>query len=71
MDVGCKWTFKINREVDGNVSRYKARLVAQVFLQKYGHDYNKVFGPVAVTLRILLSIAGALSNNSFLKLSQM
>ena len=27
--IGCKWVFKIKRNVDGSIDRYKAHLVAQ------------------------------------------
>ena len=34
--IGSKWVFKVKRDVNGKVLRYKARLVAQGFNQKYG-----------------------------------
>lgn len=56
--IGCKWVFK--QKSEKGVSRYKARLVAQGFSQKYGEEYDEVFAPVAraPTIRLLLSLAG-------------
>jgi hypothetical protein len=58
--IGCKWVFKEKKDGSGTTIRYKARLVAQGFSQKFGQDYDEVFAPVArqATFRLLLSIAG-------------
>ena len=58
--VGCKWVFKKKLNENGDVERFKARIVAQGFSQKYGVDYDAVFAPVVrqTTFRILLSVAG-------------
>lgn len=58
--IGCKWVFKTKTDQAGNIVKYKARLVAQGFSQKFGRDYDEVFAPVAnpTTLKILLTIAG-------------
>jgi hypothetical protein len=37
--VGSKWVFRIKRKADGSIEKYKARLVAQGFTQKFGVDY--------------------------------
>ena len=60
--VGCKWLFKIKRNADGSVSRYKSRLVAQGFTQEAGRDYEEVFAPVAKysSIRSVLAIANQL-----------
>ena len=44
--IGLKWIFKLKRNFDGDVVRYKARLVVKDYSQKHGIDYDEVFSPV-------------------------
>ena len=45
--IGTKWVFLVKRDPDGNILRYKARLVAQGFTQQPGIDFKETFAPVA------------------------
>ena len=57
--IDTKWVFKINRKADGSLEKYKTRLVAKGFCQKYGIDYTETFFPVVkyVTIRMVIAIA--------------
>lgn len=57
--VSCKWVFTIKNNELGEPSRYKARLVARGFTQKYQQDYDETFAPVAriSTFRFILAFA--------------
>ena len=59
------WTvYKIKHKPNGDVAKYKARLVARGFLQKKGIDYIEVFALVA-RLEIVRVIIAAASNEGW------
>ena len=61
--IGCKWVYRIKQDSSGEISRYKARLVAQGFAQKPGIDFTETFAPVAKTNSIRLLLTFAAANN--------
>ena len=67
--VGSKWLFKLKVAADSSTDRYKTRLVAQGFSQKFGVDYDKTFCPVVRPESVRAVIALAAQND--LKLHQM
>ncbi|KAG8486257.1 hypothetical protein CXB51_019640 [Gossypium anomalum] len=58
-EIGCKWVYAKKEGFPGkNEIRYKARLVAKVYVQKEGIDYNEVFSLVVKhsSIRFLLAL---------------
>lgn len=60
---------KLKTGADGSVERYKARLVAQDFSQKFETDYDETFCPVVRLESLCTLIALAVHNG--LKLHQI
>lgn len=59
--IGLKWVFKIKRNPDGRVNKYKARLVVKEYVQRHGADFEEVFAPVAriETVRFIIALAAS------------
>ena len=57
--VDCRWVFVIINDIHENLTKYKARVVAKGFSQKYLLDFDETFAPVAriTTFRIILAYA--------------
>jgi len=60
--VGSKWVYKIKKNSDGSVIKYKSRLVAQGFTQEPSIDFKETYAPVsrATTVRTLFAIAASI-----------
>ncbi|CAA7058194.1 unnamed protein product [Microthlaspi erraticum] len=59
--IGLKWVFKIKRNQDGSINKYKSRLVAKGYVQRHGVDFEEVFAPVAriETIRFIIALAAS------------
>lgn len=56
--IGNKLVYKIKRDSNDQVERYRARLVVKGYAQKEGIDFNEIFSPVVrlTTIRVVLAM---------------
>ncbi|KAK2396684.1 putative mitochondrial protein [Trifolium repens] len=57
--IGTKWVYRNKSDESGDVTRNKARLVAQGYSQIEGVDFDETFAPIArlESIRLLLGVA--------------
>ncbi|CAL1410887.1 unnamed protein product [Linum trigynum] len=57
--VDYRWVFRIKRQPDGSIDRFKARLISQGYTQCPDIDSHETYNPVLkpVTIRTVFSIA--------------
>jgi hypothetical protein len=57
--IGSRWVFKIKRNSDGSIDKYKGRIVAKGYAQREGIDYTETFAPTARfgALRTVIALA--------------
>lgn len=75
--LGCKWVFRVKRNPDGSLAKYKSCLVAKGFHQCPGCVFTKTFSLVVkpIMVHIVLSITASSGlplcqidvNNAFLQ----
>ena len=61
--VDSKWVFRLKKDAEGKIVKWKARLVARGFTQVQGVDYFETFAPVARLAFIQLILAVAARND--------
>jgi hypothetical protein len=57
--LGSKWVFKVKRNQDRHIIKFKARYVVKGYMQRFGIDYTNTYANVADinTIWLLLAMA--------------
>ena len=50
--IGVKWVFKTKLNEDGDVEKFKARLVEKRLSHKEGSDFHEIFSPIVKLVSI-------------------
>ena len=55
--IDCKWVFKTKKDSNGNIKKFKARLVEKGFMQNEGVDFKETFSPISTkdSFRIIMT----------------
>ena len=67
--IGCRWLFKVKHTSTGEIEKFKGRLVAKGYAQRYGIDYVETFSQVVKFSTIRALLAYAVEND--MKIHQM
>lgn len=67
--IGCKWVFRLKRNEQGEVTKFKTRLVGKGFAQIPGMDFLETFSPVIRMDSVCVLLAIAAKHN--MELEQM
>lgn len=61
--ISTKWVFTLKRDSNNNVIKWKARLVARGFKQRYGIDFNLTYSPTLNidALKLIIAFAAKFS----------
>lgn len=57
--LGGKWVYKVKRDVEGKIARFKATWVVKDYLQQFGVDFDQTFAAVVkpMAFRVVFAIA--------------
>lgn len=64
--IGSKWVFKVKRNSNGQIERYKARLCAKGFSQIQGEDYQETFAPTTRFDTVRIALANAVKEKQII-----